>query len=57
MNTVKIRQRGKEYQVFLKQTNRIVFRGKTMQECFNFIGDSGKYIFEATQEKGVHYVY
>ena len=55
MKTARIRERNGEFQVYEKDTNRIVFRGKTWQECFDFFLGNDEY--EPTRKKGVHYVY
>jgi len=57
MKTVKIRNRKGEFQVYEKDTNKIVFRAKTEIECFKFLTNQENYSFEETREKGIHYVY
>jgi hypothetical protein len=57
MKTVKIRPQKGEFQVYEKLTNKIVFRGKTKDECFDFLTGQNDYSFEETEEEGVHYVY
>lgn len=57
MKTVKIRERKGEFQVYEKDTGRIVFRGKSEDECFDFIANQRKYSYQETEEEGVHYVY
>ena len=57
MKVVKIRERNNEFQVYEKDFKKIVFRGKTRQSCFHFLAENNHYAYEATQEKGVHYVF
>ena len=58
MKIVKIRERNREFQIYEKESKKIVFRGKTKQACFDFLGDHfQEYAIESTQEKGVLYVY
>jgi len=57
MKTVKIRNRKGEFQVYEKDTNKIVFRAKTEGECFDFLLNRDEYFIEETREEGVHYVY
>ncbi len=57
MKTVKIRERNSRFQVYEKDTQRIVFRGKTEDECFDFLANQMDFSYEETEEEGVHYVY
>ena len=57
MKTVKIRNRKGEFQVYEKDTNKIVFRAKTKVECFKFLTNQDNYSLEGSREKGIHYVY
>jgi len=57
MKTVKIRERKGQFQVYEKETQRIVFRAKTEDECFDFLANQMDFSYEETEEEGVHYVY
>ncbi len=57
MKTVKIRERKGEFQLYEKDTNRIIFRGKSRLECKKFLAGKDGYSYEPTREKGIHYVY
>jgi hypothetical protein len=57
MKTVKIRERKGEFQLYEKESGKIVFRGNSRLACFKFMNNKIDYSYEPTREKGVHYVY
>lgn len=57
MEIVRIRERKGEFQVYEKATGKIVFRAKSEKECNSFLANQKKFIFEATPEHGVNYVF
>ncbi len=57
MSTVKVRKFNDKFQVYEKETGRIVFRAASKDECFAFLANQRKYSFEASEKKGIHYVY
>jgi hypothetical protein len=57
MTTVKIRERKGEFQVYEKQSGKIVFTGKSRVDCKRFLAGKNEYSYEPTREKGIHYVY
>jgi hypothetical protein len=57
MKVVKIRERKNEWQVYEKDSNRIVFRGSSRLDCKKFLAGKAEYSYEPTREKGIHYVY
>jgi hypothetical protein len=57
MKTVKIRGRKGGFQIYEKETGRIVFKGESRLECKRFLAGKDEYSYEPTREKGIHYVY
>ncbi len=58
IQTVRIRERNNEFQLYEKLTEKIVFKGKTQRECSAFLAShNDEFSFEATPENGVQYIY
>ena len=57
MKTVKIRERNGEFQLYENESGKIVSRGKTEDECFDFLANQREYSYQETEQKGFRYIY